>query len=83
MAETAGIFVGVDISKLWLDIAVHETEMYWRVGNDEKGIADLVKRMKQLKPALIVLEATGGYEMQMVADLDGNTSRASTRLTMW
>ena len=83
MAETAGIFVGVDRSKLWLDIAVHETEMNWRVGNNEKGVADLVKRMKQLKPALIVLEATGGYEMQMVADQDGNTSLASTLLTMW
>jgi transposase len=69
MAETAGIFVGIDISKTWLDIAVHESEATWRAGNDDKGIAGLVKRLKQMKPALVVLEATGGYEMQLVAEL--------------
>jgi transposase len=69
MAETAGIFVGIDISKAWLDIAVHESEVTWRAGNDEIGIAGLIKRLKQMKPTLIVLEATGGYEMQLVAEL--------------
>jgi transposase len=69
MAETAGIFVGIDISKTWLDIAVHESEVAWRAGNDDNGIAGLVKRLKGMKPTLIVLEATGGYEMQLVAEL--------------
>jgi transposase len=69
MAETAGIFVGIDISKTWLDIAVHASEVNWRTGNDDKGITDLVKRLKQMKPALVVLEATGGFEMQLVAEL--------------
>jgi transposase len=69
MAETAGTFVGIDISKAWLDIAVHESDVTWRVGNDDKGIADLVKRLKPMRPTLIVLEATGGYEMQLVAQL--------------
>jgi len=69
MAETAGIFVGIDISKTWLDIAVHEADVTWRVGNDDKGIADLVKRLKHMKTTLIVLEATGGYEMQLVAQM--------------
>src|SRR4030042_736369 len=69
MAETAGIFVGIDVSKTWLDIAVHESTETWRAGNDDEGIANLVKRLKQLKPALVVLEATGGYEMQLVAEL--------------
>ena len=69
MAETAGIFVGIDVSKLWLDIAVHESETNWRVGNDDSGIAGLVKRLKQMKPTLVVLEATGGYEMLVVAEL--------------
>lgn len=69
MAETAGIFVGIDVSKTWLDIAVHEATETWRAGNDDEGIANLVKRLKQLKPTLVVLEATGGYEMQLVAEL--------------
>lgn len=68
MSETAGIFIGIDVSKTWLDIAVHETNISWRVGNDDKGIADLIKRLKELKPTLIVLEATGGYEMHLVAE---------------
>lgn len=69
MAETAGIFVGIDVSKTWLDIAVHGTEIAWRIGNDDKGMTNLIKRLKQIGPTLIVLEATGGYEMQLVAEL--------------
>jgi transposase len=73
MAETAGIYVGIDVSKTWLDIAVHEAETNWRVGNDEVGIAELVTRLRKMKPTLVVLEATGGYEMLLVAELaDGN-----------
>src|SRR5512139_1435597 len=69
MANKAGIYVGIDVSKAWLDVAVHETEMAWRISNDDKGILDLAKRLLRLKPALVVLEATGGYEMQLVAEL--------------
>ena len=69
MAETAGTSVGIDISKAWLDIAVHDFELTWRAGNDDAGISGLVKRLKHMRPALIVLEATGGYEMQLVAEL--------------
>jgi transposase len=63
------IFVGIDISKSWLDIAVHEQEEVFRTGNDDTGIASLMKRLKGLKPTLIVLEPTGGFEMLVVAEL--------------
>lgn len=63
------IFVGIDVSKAWLDIAVHELEETFRVNNDETGLASLVKRWKKLKPTLIVLEPTGGFEMLAVAEL--------------
>ncbi len=69
MSETAGIFVGIDVSKAWLDIAIHESTLAWRVGNDDPGIEKLVKRLKEVRPCLIVLEATGGYEMRLVAEL--------------
>lgn len=69
MAETAGIFIGIDVSKTWLDIAIHESEINWRAENDDPGIAGLVKRLKKMNPSLIVLEATGGYEMLLVAEL--------------
>jgi transposase len=66
---TEEIFVGIDVSKNWLDIAVHAQEAAFRTGNDDLGIASLVKRLKKLKPTLIVLEPTGGFEMLVVAEL--------------
>lgn len=69
MANEAELFVGIDVSKAWLDIAIHESETNWRAENDGDGISNLVKRLKKVKPSLIVMEATGGYEMQLVAEL--------------
>lgn len=69
MKKAAEIFVGIDISKAWLDIAVHEREEAFRAGNEDGGIADLVRRMKALKPTLIVVEPTGGFEKLVVAEL--------------
>lgn len=64
------IFVGIDVSKNWLDVAVHEQAAEaFRTSNEETGIASLVKRLKKMKPTLIVLEATGGFEMLVVAEL--------------
>lgn len=69
MKKRVEIFVGIDVSKAWLDVAVHEqTEMY-RFRNEAAGIASLVKELKKLKPKLIVLEPTGGFEMLVVAEL--------------
>src|SRR6266496_1464096 len=66
----AEIFAGIDVSKNWLDVAVHEQEeAAFRTSNDEAGIASLVKRLKKLKPTLIVLEPTGGFEMLVIAEL--------------
>jgi transposase len=65
----AEIFVGIDVSKSWLDVAVHEQEEVMRTGNDDPGIASLVKRLKKWKPMLIILEPTGGFEMLVVAEL--------------
>jgi len=56
------IFIGIDISKSQLDIYVRPTGQSWKTGNNEKEIRDLVKKLKELEPTLIVLEATGGLE---------------------
>jgi len=69
MKKTVEIFVGMDVSKVWLEIAIHEQGEVFRVRNDEAGIAGLVKRLKKLKPTLIVVEPTGGFEMLVVAEL--------------
>jgi transposase len=69
MADTAGIFVGIDVSKARLDVAVHEPATHWSTDNTDRGIAELVERLKDLHPSLIVLEATGGFELPLVAEL--------------
>jgi len=69
MKKAVEIFVGIDVSKAWLDVAEHEREETFRASNDDAGIADLVKRMKALKPRLIVVEPTGGFEKLLVAEL--------------
>jgi len=63
------IYVGVDVAKDWLDVAQRPEEATWRVSNDDGGVAALVERLVQLRPALIVLEATGGIEMPLVGAL--------------
>jgi transposase len=65
-------FVGVDVSKLWLDVAQVRGEQVGaprRVANDEAGRSRLCEELVQLKPELVVLEATGGFEMATVARL--------------
>ncbi len=69
MKKAMEIFVGIDVSKAWLDEAVYEHKEVNRFSNDEDGIASLVRVLKKLKPKLIVLEPTGGFEVLVVAEL--------------
>lgn len=62
-------YVGIDVSKAHLDIALRPAGVRWQVDNDEPGIAPLVQKLVELQPTLIVLEATGGYETPAVAAL--------------
>lgn len=63
------MFVGIDVAKAQLDVALRPSGETWRVSNDESGIAPLVARLKALDPTLVVLEATGGLEWPVVAAL--------------
>ena len=56
------IYVGIDVSKDRLDVHVRPTDEQFAVANDEARGATLVHRLAGLRPTLIVLEATGGYE---------------------
>jgi transposase len=62
-------FVGVDVAKAELVIAVRPSGDRWTVANDEAGIRTLLTRLRQHPAALVVLEATGGYERAVVAAL--------------
>ena len=55
-------YVGIDVSKDRFDVAVLGQKLITQDANTKTGIAELVKKMHQLNPKLIVVEATGGYE---------------------
>jgi len=63
------IFVGIDVAKAQLDIALRPTGERWAVPNDDPSITALVARLHAVHPTLIVLEATGGYHRAAVAAL--------------
>lgn len=68
MAEEK-MYVGIDVSKAKLDVAVEPKEQIWQEDNTESGIKALVRRLGTLNPTLIVVEATGGYEARLVEAL--------------
>ena len=68
-SEVAMMYVGVDVSKARLDVAVEPSAGEWMVGNDEAGIACLVERLQGRAIGRIVVEATGGQERLLVAEL--------------
>ena len=61
--------VGIDVSKESLEVAVRPTAERFRVNNDEKGHAEVCKRLGKLRPDRVVLEPTGGYEQGIVQAL--------------
>ncbi len=55
-------FVGIAVSKSWVDVHVRPAGAAFRCATDEPGLAELVRRLRPLLPQLIVREASGGYE---------------------
>jgi transposase len=70
MAEVAqALYVGIDVSKSTLDVAVGAQGEFWSVNNDPAGISTLVERLRPLVMARVIVEATGGLELPVVAEL--------------
>jgi transposase len=67
--STHQIFVGIDVAKGQLDVALRPTGERWTVPNEDASIAALVTQLHAVAPTLIVLEATGGYQRAVVAAL--------------
>jgi transposase len=63
------MFIGIDVAKAELVVGVRPTGTGWTAVNDDQGVRALVTRIQALGPVLIVLEATGGYELLCVAAL--------------
>jgi transposase len=56
-------YIGIDVSKAMLDVASLPDGESWAVTNDDIGLAELLPRLVALAPSLVVLEATGGFEL--------------------
>ena len=67
--EIPACFVGIDVAKARLDLAVRPSGEQWTARNDEAGITEVVARLTTLAPTLVVLEATGGLEVPLAAAL--------------
>ena len=68
MTEPA-VFVGIDVSKARLDVAVRPSGEAQSVPQSETGLATLITKLSALRPTAIVLEATGGLEVPLVSAL--------------
>ena len=56
-------YVGIDVAKAQLDVAVRPSGDRWEVAHDEAGVRQLVSRLKALEPVTVLLEASGGLEL--------------------
>jgi transposase len=62
-------YVGIDVSKRWLEVCVHGAVESKKIGNDPDGFRVLVGEMEAIQPQLVVFEATGGYESRAASAL--------------
>ena len=62
MTESKEFYVGIDVGKTWLDMAVWDEKEVIRVQNNEAGIGELLALLNAINPKLIAVEASGGYE---------------------
>lgn len=69
MAEAVPLFVGIDVSKTHLDVALRPSGAMKSISNDSSGIKTLMEWLGTVTPVLIVLEATGGIERSVVRAL--------------
>jgi transposase len=69
MTDPQDVAVGIDVAKATLDVAVRPSGEERRVANDPAGIAAVAAWLQILQPQVIVVEASGGYETPLVAEL--------------
>ena len=67
--KTQEIFIGIDISKDKMDVAIWGIEETWTFYNEAEGWQELIEQVKVIHPSLIVVEASGGIEQPLVAEL--------------
>ena len=69
--DMANQYVGIDVAKATLDVAIGSDGELVQVENSEAGVARLLERLGAVAPKLVVLEATGGYESVVAGAIVG------------
>ncbi len=67
--EQQSNYVGIDVAKAWVDVAVRPTGSIWRVNYEDDEVAALVAQLQKMQPAAVILESTGGLETPLVVAL--------------
>lgn len=67
--KASQVYIGIDASASSLEVAAHPGGEAWTVSNDGAGISELVERLQATRPALVVLESTGGVELAVTGGL--------------
>jgi transposase len=62
-------WIGIDVSKQLLEVAVHKSDYHFRCPNDPTKFPALIAELVALRPARLVLEATGGLERPLLQAL--------------
>lgn len=68
-SSVSPLFVGIDVSGAFLDVAYHDSDTFFRLPNSPHGIASLLEQLIPLKPERVVLEATGKLERAVLEAL--------------
>jgi transposase len=69
MDDSITHFVGIDIAKRTLDVCIHPEGKQFSLAYDEEGLKQLLAHLPPKGTCLIVMEATGGYQRRVVAEL--------------
>ena len=83
MVNNTKRFVGIDVSKGQLDVHVRPDDRKASYANNDVGIAQLIEYLQPLQPELIVIEATGGYQHQVVGVLVEQQFRVAVVNPRW
>jgi transposase len=73
-----GAHVGVDVAKASFDMVHHQTGEFKHFEYTEAGIGECLKWLGPLKPSLVLMESTGGYERPLLIELLSNSIPATT-----
>ncbi len=68
---TGETIIGIDVSQAYLDGWAFPANQAWHVEYTDEALAQLVAELVPLQPARIIVEATGGLERTVVAELSG------------